>query len=200
MKSKIPIALTFVTGVVMILSYVVPALSGIEANLVLFGVVIFNVSLFYAIVSLVLSHTRRIIKRSDEWYNSIIIIVVLFSTLAIGLFQGIDATGYRFLWDGLFNPVNLTIRSMLAIFVMTAFYRAFRVKNTESLLLVVSTVFVLLKNAPIGAAISPVLPDIGDWLMLVIGKAGMRGLTISTAIGAVIFGVRVLIGYERTHS
>lgn len=194
---KIAYTIVLILSVTIVVSYVVEPLLAIEKEILRWGVVIGNVAVFYALTRTILTHSGRIINRKHEWDLSIVVIVSLFATLAVGLLTGIKSPMYNWIWDTIFNHINLTIRSLLFFFAIYAFYKSFLVKNSEALLLVIASIFVLLKNAPIGEFISPELPKVGDWFLSVLSMAGMRGIMITAGIGAVIFGIRVLTGRER---
>jgi hypothetical protein len=45
----------------------------------------------------------------------------------------------------------------------------------------------------------PVLPDIQEWIMAVPAMAGVRGILLGVALGAILTGVRLLLGVERPY-
>jgi hypothetical protein len=73
------------------------------------------------------------------------------------------------------------------------------VSNIESLLLVIAAIFLVFLNAPIGAAIWPMLPVIGTWINNVPSAAAMRSYIMAVAIGSIGLGIRLLLGMERSH-
>jgi hypothetical protein len=92
--------------------------------------------------------------------------------------------------------MNATIYSIIGFFIATAAYRAFRIRTVEATILLTCGTLVLLKNAPIGAAIWPGFETIGDWIMRVIQTTGWRGVYVGIAIGTVALAVRTWIGQE----
>jgi hypothetical protein len=72
-----------------------------------------------------------------------------------------------------------------------------RVRNWEATVLIVCALFVIMSNAPIGAAVSSVFPTIGGWIMTVVNLSGNRAFIMGAAVGAAVTGVRVLLGRER---
>ena len=89
--------------------------------------------------------------------------------------------------------------ALLAFFIASAAFRAFRARNTEAGLLLGSAILVLLGRAPIGRLISDSLPEITNWIIDVPNNAGRRAIIIGAALGAIVTGLRVLLGMERQH-
>ena len=54
-------------------------------------------------------------------------------------------------------------------------------------------------RAPIGSLISDALPEITNWIIDVPNNAGRRAILIGAALGAIVTGLRVLLGMERQH-
>jgi hypothetical protein len=109
--------------------------------------------------------------------------------------------GRVFVWiyDHVFAPCNATMFALLAFFVVSAAFRAFRARNAEAALLLVSAVVILLGRAPMGRAIHPYLPELADWMLDIPNNAGRRAIMMGAAIGAIATGLRVILGLERSH-
>ena len=62
--------------------------------------------------------------------------------------------------------------------------------------LLIAGVLVILGNLPAAGAFWSGLPTIGSWVFTVPVAAAMRGIYISTGVGIVATGLRVLLGRE----
>ena len=102
-------------------------------------------------------------------------------------------------YDHIFFPCNATMFALLAFFIASAAFRAFRARNTEAALLLGAAIIVLLGRAPIGRLIHDSLPEITNWIIDVPNNAGRRAILIGAALGAIVTGLRVLLGMERQH-
>ena len=89
--------------------------------------------------------------------------------------------------------------ALLAFFVASAAFRAFRARNIEAALLLGTAIVMMLGRAPIGRALSDSLPDIAQWLLDVPSNGGRRAIMMGAAIGAIATGMRVILGLERSH-
>jgi hypothetical protein len=109
--------------------------------------------------------------------------------------------GRVFVWiyDHIFSPCNATMFALLAFFVASAAFRAFRARNVEAALLLVSAIIILVGRAPVGRAIHPWLPELADWMLDIPNNSGRRAIMMGAAIGAIATGLRVILGLERSH-
>jgi hypothetical protein len=109
--------------------------------------------------------------------------------------------GRVFVWiyDHVFAPCNSTMFALLAFFVASAAFRAFRARNAEAALLLISAIIILIGRAPMGRAIHPWLPELADWMLDIPNNAGRRAIMMGAAIGAIATGLRVILGLERSH-
>ncbi|HPH65379.1 MAG TPA: hypothetical protein PLF40_06525 [Kofleriaceae bacterium] len=112
---------------------------------------------------------------------------------------GKDGRVRTWMYDHLFAPCNATMFSLLAFFVASAAFRAFRARNVESGLLLGSAIIVLLGRAPMGAAISTKLPALSQWILDIPNNGSRRAIIMGAAVGAIATGLRVILGLERSH-
>lgn len=106
---------------------------------------------------------------------------------------------YVWMYNYIFDPCNATMFSLLAFFIASAAFRAFRARNTEAALLLGAAIIIMLGRAPIGRAMSELLPEISDWILDVPNNAGRRAIMMGAALGAIATGLRVILGLERSH-
>ena len=95
------------------------------------------------------------------------------------------------------SVILITVFSTLTFWIGSAAYRAFRAKNTEAAILLVSASLVMIGKVTLGEFISPVLPQIAEWVMNVPNTAGMRAVEMGSAIGGIVLALRILLGLER---
>ncbi len=112
---------------------------------------------------------------------------------------GRDGRVFTWIYDHVFGPANATMFSLLAFFVASAAFRAFRARSIEAALLLTAAIIMLIGRAPFGGAISSVFPDLAQWLLDVPQNGGRRAIMMGAAIGAIATGLRVIVGIERSH-
>ncbi len=146
-------------------------------------------------------HFRKIVNRDKSWGYSVVLLGALAFTLTAGfLTGGPGSVLMRRVFDSVLFPLEATIFSLLAFFLVAAVYRAFRVKSFESGLFVVFGIIVLLGQMPVGALLWDQLPIIKDWVLDVPALAGMRGILLGVGLGTAATGMRVLMGIDRPYA
>ena len=164
-------------------------------------------------INLTRVHWRNIKLRRPDWKFSVVLIgsmygMALFSTISspfaidpLGTvipLQLIDAISpiWQFLYYNVLISINSTIFSLLAFFIASAAYRAFKVRTLESTILLVAGLLVIIGEAPISNSIWSGFSAIQNWIMLVPNTAGQRGILIGAALSIVAFSVRRMIKYS----
>ncbi len=109
------------------------------------------------------------------------------------------------IFNATYTPLQATMFSMLAFFIASAAYRAFRARSFEAFLLLVAAVLVMLGRVPLGiyllGKLFPWIPadDIANWIMMIPNTAGQRAILIGAGFGAVAVSLKILLGIERSH-
>ncbi|GAB1355588.1 hypothetical protein MASR1M12_43330 [Erysipelotrichia bacterium] len=97
----------------------------------------------------------------------------------------------QILFVGVFKTARATMFSLLAFFVASASFRAFRVKSKEAGLLMGAAFIVMLGNVPIGNLVSKYLayiPFIGQYLDIALIKEWIMAYPSSAAQSAILIG------------
>jgi hypothetical protein len=141
-------------------------------------------------------HVNKILRFKQGWFYSIFLVLTMMVVLILGLIQGPQGPLTSRIFQYILFPLQATIFSLLAFFVASAAYRAFRVRNWESALLVIFGVIVLLGQVPLWGA----LTSSKEWILGVLSMAGSRGILLGAALGTVATGLRVLLGIDRPYS
>jgi hypothetical protein len=97
-----------------------------------------------------------------------------------------------------------TMFAMLAFYIASAAFRAFRARNAEATLLLLAATVVMLWRIPMGEAllraIHPNIPNlINTYIMNGANLAVQRGIIIGAALGAAAMSLRIMLGIERTY-
>ena len=103
------------------------------------------------------------------------------------------------IFDHVFAPCNATVFALLAFFVASAAFRAFRARSLEAGLLLGAAIVVLLARAPIGAQLAGWLPDLAQWILDVPSNGSRRAIMMGAAVAAIATSLRVILGLERSH-
>ncbi|MDD3001659.1 MAG: hypothetical protein PHF29_07880 [Candidatus Riflebacteria bacterium] len=117
----------------------------------------------------------------------------------------------QILFVGVFKNAQSTMFSLLAFFVASASFRAFRIKSKEAGLLMGSAFIVMLGNVSLGSLVSQILayiPVIGpylnianikEWIMTYPSSAAQSAILIGAMLGYISASMKIIFGVERSH-
>jgi len=88
--------------------------------------------------------------------------------------------------------------AIVAFFYIQGAARGFKIRSTDSAILAVSSIIMIMRNAPIGSLIWGGFPIIGDWILSVPTTGVFRGIIIGTGIGLIAMVIRTIMGKERS--
>lgn len=162
------------------------------------AVILAGFAVLLGLLNILSVHTVRVRKRERGWGYSILLMLAVLVMLGLGV-GGPGSAPVNWVFRHIYVPLQATIFSLLAFFVASAAYRAFRVRSWETLLLVGVGIVVLLGQVPVGRLIWDQLPVLKDWLLAVPATAGARGILLGVALGSVIAGMRLLLAMDRPY-
>jgi len=202
MRYRIPLALAFICGVGMLIQFFIPhpVSRQIYAEALDWYIIIYVFMLVIATRSLCAYHVRKIKKGEPGWGFSIITLTGLASVACIGIFGGIQ-TGSLFLniYEYIQAPMESTMFSLLAFFLASAAFRAFKARTKEATLLLVVALFVMFGRVPIGEKLVPRISEAVEWVLMVPNMAAQRGILIGVGLGMIATALKIILGIERQY-
>jgi hypothetical protein len=210
MRREIPMIVAFVAGVIIILEFFVPALQNVAAQIQKWFLVVVAFAILVGAFNLLRLNYMKVRHGRADWPFSIVLISGFFGMGLVGLIGGVgEETAFRWLFMNLQYPMASTMFALLAFFVASAAYRAFRARTVDATLLLAAAIVVMLGQVPIGSAwVPPWWPDWlvflePDWLkdriMNIFNTAGQRAILIGASLGVISTSLRILLGIERTY-
>lgn len=200
MKRQVPLLLATIIGLVMVADnfFKAPTLNQTAITIRAWVVILATIALALGALNLFRVHYARVIghARRPGWTNSLVLLAAMIATIVIGLSVGKGSTAYSYLYDGIMTPGSSTAYALLAFFIASAAIRSFRIRSVESTLLLATAIVLMLANAPIGAMISPYIPQLGAWLMKIPSAAAQRGIIITSAIAFIAINLRNILGFS----
>ncbi len=219
LRLQMPLMLTALAGLIPIVAFFmspdVEWSQWLKDRLERYMVIIASFAILLGVVNVVQSNVRKIERRQKGWpYGATLLFGMLamatigiLGSFRVGPFQGIGYTpdGGRtpFQWGAefVFSPLQATMFALLAFFMASAAFRAFRARNLEATILLVAAGVVMLGRIPFGESIlggRPYLAKFTEWLMDWPNAAAQRGIMIGAALGAASLSLRVIVGIERS--
>lgn len=204
MRRTVPLVLTFIVGMYPIFAFFVPhrVVSNLNQDLDKWLVIVAAFALPLGVVNLVQTNVRKIKKRGKGWPYSIVLITGLCVMAFYGIKGGEQGFHPRFqeMFVNMVSPLQATMFSLLAFYVASAAYRAFRARNIEATVLLIAAIVVMLGRIPFGDMISGGrMTPLSEWIMTKPNAAAQRGIIIGAALGAASMSIRVILGIERTY-
>jgi len=157
-----------------------------------FSSIISTVALGFGPFALIRQHLPR--SQRGNLYSVILLIGMVLMPVLYFTTGSTVSDAYNFIYLSFVVPLDAAIYCLVAFAIIAGCFRAFRVKNIDSFLVLVSAVVLMLGKVPIGKFMQPY----AEWLMAVPNTAGYRGVQLGIALGLCAFTLRILLGVERT--
>lgn len=110
--------------------------------------------------------------------------------------DSLASKAYLFLSEGLFMALGTAMFSLLAFYIASAAYRAFRIRSAESGLMMAAALVVMLGQIPFGLWLWDGFPELRMWLMTTPSTAARRAIEIGAAIAGLIMAFRMWFSIE----
>ncbi len=152
------------------------------------------------IVSLSMMHNAKIRRRAHKWQYSFFFFAGFITITLAGFFGGTQKGGlYMWMFENMQMPMSATMFALLAFYMASAAYKAFRARSPEATVLLLAAIIVMLAQVPIGTRISRFLPDISQWILDVPNLASKRGIMLGVGLGSIATSLKILLGIERSY-
>jgi uncharacterized membrane protein len=159
-----------------------------------FGVVL-------GIMSVTRTHYYKIKYKAPNWFYSIFALLGMYLTATAGFIWGTqEGTPYMWIFRNIQMPMGATTFALLAFYIASAAYKAFRARSAEATVLLLAAIIMMLGQVPVGVAIfGENLANVTQWILDVPNLAAKRGIMLGVGLGMVATSLRILLGIERTY-
>ena len=231
MTKTAPVVIAALVGFLMIIAYFSPTLLPIRQAAEEWYTIVATIAMLLGAVNLCTHHLKKISDAEAGWGFSAVTLAAFGVTVVIGLLKiGVvpesvahldklwsgqfqqEGSSFWWIYQYLFSPIVSTMFALLAFFVASAAFRAFRAKNIEAVLLLVTALIVLVgqtKDREITSLIipslaegpTPIVPiaDLTEFIRKTFVTAGQRAIMIGVALGVVATSLRILLGLDRSY-
>lgn len=199
--------------------------------------------LLLGVFSLIRIHVIRVIKQQKDWSFSIVMLVSLFGIAAIGYWNWLQELWYLkpedldrlnavapndrfqewplnrilldFTFEGMLQAMDSAMFSIIAFYILSAAYRAFRIRSVEATILLASALLVMLSllgavEATWNSGIDKMtggdtghiannlrLSEIALFIRQSFQSPGLRAIDFGIGVGALAMALRLWLGLER---
>ncbi len=152
----------------------------------------------YSLTNVMITKVRR---RAEGWGYSLVALLGLFFMVFVGLVPHYqDSLQYGTLFMDLFEyvyiPIQAAMFSLLAFYIASAAYRAFRARTVLATILLVSALIIMLRLVPLGP-LSPINQWLVSFILTVPNMAAKRAFWLGVGLGATATALKIMLGIER---
>ena len=152
------------------------------------------------VMSLSMMHYSKIKRKAPKWQYSFFFFAGFVITALAGFIGGTQKGSlYMWIFEYVQMPMSATMFALLAFYMASAAYKAFRARSPEATVLLVAAIVVMLAQVPLGVKISKHLPAISQWILDVPNLASKRGIMLGVGLGSVATTLKILLGIERSY-
>lgn len=219
MKRQVPLFITFFVGMIVLVQWFVPRdpIGMLGARFSQWFDIIASFAIILGGLNLLKHQTAKLKRRDLDAFFALVAITGFLITAAVGMTRSggdvpgnpYNDPGSHFYWIYLriFSPLASTMFALLAFFVASASYRAFRARNTEATVLLVAGIILMLGRVPIGRYLTgwlpePLqflhLPNLASWIFTVPNAGGARAILVGISLGIMATSLRLILGIERS--
>jgi hypothetical protein len=230
LKRNVPLIIVFLTAVILIVAFFIPhrPFGDLESRFLNWYAIVAGFTLLLGLDSLTRHHVVKVFRRTPGWFHSLLLILSLIATVTLGLYSWFKyrtpfdlRAPFMWLYTFMIVPLQSTMFASLAFFIVSAAYRAFRIRNFAATLLLIAACMVMIGNVPlggtlwrgIGAFVHLIIPGVDvarfgglegfaavkDWLMSTPQAAAARGIAIGLSLGGIAMSLRIILGIERSY-
>lgn len=186
------------------------------------------------IYSLLRIHGVRLARRTRDWGFSAVLLVSLVFMFVFGILDWLSRQGTAgakldnpqnwgflqygrdFLFEGLLQQMDAAMFSLIAFYILSAAYRAFRIRSIEATILLGTALIVILSlmglvQGAVDGGITRTfgaesfannfgLKSVADFLSSTFQSPAIRGVQLGVGLGTLAMGLRIWLSLERTNN
>jgi hypothetical protein len=227
LQRTIPMLILSASGLILILAYFSPVTQSWSEQVVTWFNILAGVAFVLGAGNLLAVNLEKISSRRPGWAYAAITLASFGAMLVVGLAkwgavpnaehpdihlagnQESTQAAYGWAYEYVLSPLTATMFAMLAFYVASAAFRAFRAKNIESILLLGTAFIILLVQIAAGAFLTDWIPQdrwysflraepLKAFITEVLQTAGMRAILIGIALGTAATSLRLILGIDRS--
>jgi hypothetical protein len=186
------------------------------------------------IYSLTRIHLGRFVKKQKDWAFSVVLLLAMVAMIVVGYWDYIQKEfndpdklltraenwggvnyAYDMLFDGLIQQMDAAMFSMIAFFILSAAYRAFRIRSIEATVMMASAILLMVSlmgavdyqwsevikiwtdDQPGNFLNNFNLNEVAGWVKNNLQIPSIRALEFGVGLGALAMGLRIWLGLER---
>jgi hypothetical protein len=222
-KARKPLiaVVTFLSGAIYAIEWVLPIGSDGKTNVLTphlksfadIVTVLQGFALGIGVWSILTVHLKKVAQRRENWGFSLVLLAGIFA-MAIPYFlknahpNGYNKAIYALAFDGAYNALNATMYSVVAFYIVSAAYRAFRIRSVEATVLLGSAALIMLGQVSLGQALTGWIPkssfvanfrveNAANWILEKVNSPALMAVELGVGVGTLAMALRLWLSLER---
>ena len=198
MRAPISTAVAIASGMIVLLSFIFPALEALRERILGWAILLAAVALLIGLVNLFRIHFDNL-RQNQRGFYSFILLLGMSVTFLITLLQGRQGDIANWIFNNIQFPVEASLMALLAITLTLSAARLLQQRSELTSIIFMLVLFViLLGSAPLFGLELPIFTrSITPYITRVLSIGATRGLLIGVALGTLATAIRILIGADR---
>lgn len=237
MKRNVPMIIAAAVGFTIIITSFIPYTQTWGDAAMLWFNLLAAIAFILGGGNLLKMNLQKISLKRAGWGYAAITVIAFLITLVVGILKLgtqpteayankpwsadyiVEGSALWWIYEYAIQPLTATMFAMLAFYIASAAFRAFRAKNAEATLLLGTAFIVLLGRTYAAVLLTGWLPEIGtddptvwsqlvqglrleyltETIMTVFNLAGNRAINLGIALGIASTSLKVLLGVDRSY-
>jgi hypothetical protein len=225
-RKTLIVTVTFLCGLFFVLEFFWPVrvIEGTEKNAFTeflqpvtdFNLIVATMALGLGIYSLSAIHGKTLSRVRTGWFYSLVFFLSMIVMASIGILYAtpghdtiqINENLHNILYRGGLQSLDATMFSIIAFYITSAAYRAFRVRSAEATLMMGAAFIVMLGQVYAGQVLTSWLPAEGfaanfrvenwsDWILTRVNAPAVRAVGFGLGVGLLATALRIWLSLER---
>ncbi len=178
-------------------------------------------------------HLRNVVQKRGQWGYSVVLLVAFLTMATLSIWNTLAEKkllprtplldrGFSLLFDYTLVQLDAAMFSLIAFYIYSAAYRAFRIRSIEASILMFTAMIVMIGIMPLGAYLSDRLlslptqvppdahpfslesilynlrlPEVANWILRQLNAPVQRAIEFGVGIGGLAMAIRLWLSLER---
>lgn len=198
MKRQVPLLICGAAGIFLAIQYFIPALLPAYERINDYLQVVYAFSIVLGVSSVLQRHGKRILSRHKDRIYSAAALLAMVVMLVAGFTGGRERGSlFQDLFTGILLPVQATMFALLAFYLASAAFRAFRTRSLDATVLLVAAVVVMIGRLDDGHTLG--IPALARWILDGPNLVAKRAILLGVGLGMASTALKVVLGIERSY-
>ncbi len=198
MRIHVPLFICAAAGIFLGIQYFIPAFLPAYERINDYLQVVYAFSIVLGVASVIHRHGLKIRKKHNDTVYSMAALAGMALMMSAGFIGGRDRDSlFQTLFTSVLLPVQASMFSLLAFYLASAAFRAFRARSLDATLLLVAAVIVMIGRLDEGQFFN--IPRIQHWILDGPNLVSKRAIILGVGLGAASTALKVVLGIERSY-